>query len=82
MCDWISIEDRVPDSRRWVWVAQWVEDDGVEYPRVTLGSINDGAWQDEWDRGSNGKPAVLPDYEVTHWAEFEIPEPPEDCGPC
>ena len=87
MVDWVSVEDRLPDIEKRVWLAQWQEYDNAAYeyvshPYVTFGYMDvRRVWWDEWDRGSDGKPSILSDWEMTHWAEFETPEPPKDCGP-
>ena len=71
MAEWISVNDRLPDSNEDVLVC--VIDSGE--PCVMYGvRLNDGEW--EWEGDAIGGWWEPLDLQVTHW--MPLPEPPKE----
>ena len=66
MTEWISVEDSLPDTTRDVWV--WPHAGKAHYRTDTgTGHCLGRRWYVYWGR-----------YVVTHWAEIDWPELPEE----
>ena len=61
---WISVDDRLPDDERWLWVC-------INNREVKRGVFEGGKWKMIFD-------APIQHILVTHWMYQQLPEPPEE----
>ena len=69
MTEWISIEDRLPESGQDVLLVHMISDDASS---VMSGWRDSNHW---FENCYYGKPANVPKEDITHW--MPLPEPPD-----
>jgi len=75
MNKWISVDDRLPDTREDLWVCYL--DNGKQH--ITIGSCSQIRGKPRWsdvygDNDGLGDDTI---YGVTHWMQMDVPEPPQ-----
>lgn len=66
--NWISVEERLPETSEWV-VVWYCDKDGEYFP--TIGMYRDGGWFTDVDNNDSAFPPV----KITHW--MRLPKPPD-----